>query len=433
MGMWRTLAASLVLALLATGCGVGSGGSGGVSSTVSVTPTASIAGDPARGKEVMVKFECARCHSGAIEAPAKEKQCTGCHSDIMAGTVQATPAKLAHWQANVVFLADTPTLVYPEKRFRRSWIANFLLHPHDLRPSLAPSMPRLPLTEQQAADVAAYLSPLSDPKPAEEAAALEGTNVAMGRELLDVKGCVLCHRMTGVPPMRGTMLPVGINPREMSRAMRLAPDLRFTRDRYSAATLVAWLLDPASIKPDTLMPRMGLTEPEAKNIAAYILRTPLAPAEPKVIPLRLPVLDRKVTYDEVATRVLRKTCWHCHGEPDFERGDGGPGNSGGFGFRARGLDLSDYAATFAGMLDDTGRRVSVFAPLKGALDVVGVKGNAAAPTEDRTPVLVAAMLARQREEAGEETAIRGMPLGLPALPPEDIQLVETWIAQGRPR
>jgi hypothetical protein len=29
--------------------------------------------------------------------------------------------------------------------------------------------------------------------------------------------------------------------------------------------------------------------------------------------------------------------------------------------------------------------------------------------------------------------VRGMPLGLPPLEPEQIQLVESWIAQGRPR
>jgi hypothetical protein len=164
------------------------------------------------------------------------------------------------------------------------------------------------------------------------------------------------------------------------------------------------------------MPDMRLTDADARSIAAYLLTTPLGPAEIKAPPLRLPILERKVTYDEVAARVLRKTCWHCHGEPDFERGDGGPGNSGGFGFKGRGLNLSDYASTFAGFLDDSGKRTSVFSPGK-----------------DGTPRLVAAMIARQREEAGEEPEIRGMPLGLPALPPEDVQLVETWIAQGRRR
>jgi hypothetical protein len=69
------------------------------------------------------------------------------------------------------------------------------------------------------------------------------------------------------------------------------------------------------------------------------------------------------------------------------------------------------------LLDDRGERRSVFETL-----------------DDGTPRLVAALLARAAEEAGQpDPRVRGMPLGLPALPPEDIQLVETWIAQGRPR
>lgn len=46
-------------------------------------------------------------------------------------------------------------------------------------------------------------------------------------------------------------------------------------------------------------------------------------------------------------------------------------------------------------------------------------------------LLVRALLARQDEEAGQPVLdVRGMPLGLPALDPEDIRLVETWVAQG---
>ena len=41
---------------------------------------------------------------------------------------------------------------------------------------------------------------------------------------------------------------------------------------------------------------------------------------------------------------------------------------------------------------------------------------------------------RESEERGQIVDdIRGMPLGLPALSPAQIQLVETWIAQGRPQ
>jgi cytochrome c2 len=410
----RALAWGLLAAALAA-CGHSSGG--GPSAGPAASTTEAVRGDATRGRALVDKFECARCHTVAnVAEPPKDKQCAGCHHDINAGTVAATPEQKTRWQAKVAELGDVPSLVATGGRYERAWVESFLLHPHDLRPALQPTMPRLALTRQQAADIAIYLSPVDEAQVDDSASTLAGADAARGRELMDVKGCGLCHRMSGVPPLRAGLLPTGVTPADMPRAVRLAPDLRFARDRWRASSLVRWLLDPQAVKPDSPMPMMGLSGDEARAVAAYLLRAPLAPEERKPVPARLPILARKVTYDEVATRVLRKTCWHCHGEPDFERGDGGPGNSGGFGFAGRGLNLSDYPSTFAGFLDDKGRRTSVFAPSK-----------------DGTPHLVAAMIARQREEAGEEPELRGMPLGLPPLPAEDVQLVETWIAQGRPR
>ena len=407
----RAIAFALAVGLAAAACGH-PGSSGGTAGT-----KAALVGDATQGRILVEKFECTRCHAVAnVEAPPKDKQCIGCHHDIDDGTVQATPEQKKRWQAKVAELGDAPSLAGTGGRFRRAWVQDFLLHPHDLRPGLEPSMPRLALSEQQAADLATYLSPNDAAQADDSSAVLAGANAARGRELMDTKGCALCHRMSGVAPLHPGLLPTGVTVSDMPRAVRLAPDLRYARERWRASSLVRWLVDPSKVKLDTPMPMLGLTEDEARSIAAYLVSAPLGPIERKPIPDRLPVLTRKVTYDEVATRVLRKTCWHCHGEPDFERGDGGPGNSGGFGFAGRGLNLSDYPSTFAGFLDDAGRRTSIFAPSK-----------------DGTPYVVAAMLARQREEAGEEPALRGMPMGFPALPAEDVQLVETWIAQGRPR
>jgi hypothetical protein len=415
----RLAALALIVTLIVSfgACGHHDGSAGAPPDQTPPGSPSPIVGDARRGELLVTQFECARCHAVAnIEAPPKDKQCVGCHADINAGRVAMTLEQTLRWPGKVAELGDVPSLVAVGGRFRRTWIQSFLLHPHDLRPALQPSMPRLALTEQQAGDLAVYLSPADDGRNEDATDALKGHDAARGRELLDMKGCSLCHRMTGVAPFRGALLPAGVTVTDMARAVRLAPDLRVTRERWRPSLLVRWLLHPSQVKPDTLMPDMHLTEADARSIAAYLLTTPLGPAEVKALPARLPLLERKVTYDEVASRVLRKTCWHCHGEPDFERGDGGPGNSGGFGFKGRGLNLSDYASTFAGFLDDSGKRTSVFAPGK-----------------DGTPRLVAAMLARQREESGEEPEIRGMPLGLPALPAEDVQLVETWIAQGRPR
>ena len=82
------------------------------------------------------------------------------------------------------------------------------------------------------------------------------------------------------------------------------------------------------------------------------------------------------------------------------------------------LDLATYGGIQSGALGPDGQRRSVFA----SLDDRGV------------PRLVAALWARHEEVAGRvDPAIRGMPLALPPLPAEEIQLVETWITQGRPQ
>ncbi|MGN6103927.1 MAG: c-type cytochrome, partial [Kofleriaceae bacterium] len=165
------------------------------------------------------------------------------------------------------------------------------------------------------------------------------------------------------------------------------------------------------------MPNLGVLVDDAQRLAAFIAATPLAaPAEPAPV-ARPPRLARRVTWGEVESKVFRKVCWHCHAVADYALGDGGPGNTGGFGFAPRGLDLSSYAGISAGSVDDAGEPRSIFALLP-----------------DGTPRLVAHLLARHAEQAGQVVdGIRGMPLGLPALPLEHIQLVDTWIAQGRPQ
>jgi hypothetical protein len=143
---------------------------------------------------------------------------------------------------------------------------------------------------------------------------------------------------------------------------------------------------------------------------------PLGPAPESSMPERLPTLDQRVGFDEVYQKVLSKSCVHCHGDPDFALDDGGPGFSGGFGFEPIELSFASYEAMLAGYLTPEGERRSVFEP-----------------DADGTPHLLAVLWARHREEAGHDASTRGMPLGFPALAPRQIQLVESWIAQGRPR
>lgn len=371
-------------------------------------------GDSIHGKALVAELQCNRCHDGTEAAPPPpNKHCVHCHADIVRGDFKATPALLAKWRPVVSDLTDAPSLVSTGKRLRRAWVSGYLAKPHDLRPGLAPSMPRLALTQVQIDDLAAYLVP-EEPNPLEEPS--KRGDLEAGRRALEAKGCMACHAMSGVPGLVTSPIPVAVSPNELLRAKRLAPDLRHTRARQTKAQTLAWLADPKSVKADSAMPKIPLTDTERLDIVTFLHERDLAP-EAFASVTRLPLLTRKVSFAEVDKRVFHRTCWHCHSEPDYAIGDGGPGNSGGFGFRPRGLNLSDYSGIAAGFLNDSGERTSVFSP--------GVDG---------VPRLVAALLARHAEESGAETgAVRGMPLGYAPVALEDIQLVDSWIAQGRPR
>src|SRR4029453_15533129 len=112
-------------------------------------------------------------------------------------------------------------------------------------------------------------------------------------------------------------------------------------------------------------------------------------------------------------------CIHCHMDPGKNGGEGGPGNTGGLGYRGVKLDLEGWAGIQRGAVDARGRRVSI---LEGG---------------DRSP-LVARLRGRYLEHArerggkGEAGGTPGMPLGLPPLTPEQFQLVRSWVAQGAP-
>ena len=369
-------------------------------------------GNADNGKKLVEQFECSRCHDGTGVADApKNKHCIHCHQDILAGKFKAPAAVVAKWKPNVVKYRDVPTFTSMGKRFVPEAVESYLLEPKDLRPNLLQNMPRLKLSKEQARDIVTYL--FKDDLGKARGAVPDG-DTTTGRELFEAKGCGTCHTFTGVPATATQPKP-GEGNEEQQRAVTLAPDLRNARDRLRADQIVQWITDPKSLKPDTLMTPSPVTPPEARHIAAYVLTALLDPPAPKPDVTRLPVLTRKVSFEEVNSKVLMRICRHCHGDPDSQLGDGGPGNTGGFGFKPRGLNLSHHRGALSGMIDDHGERQSVFQPLKNG-----------------TPRIVGALIARHAEEAGKpDPEVRGMPLGFPPLPLEDIQLFETWVAQGR--
>ncbi len=363
----------------------------------------------AEGRALVARFECARCHTiDGVASPDRAQDCVGCHRAVRAGTFPARPEHLAEWRANLVDLVDAPALVAVGRRHRAPWIAAFLERPDDLRPHLRATMPRLDVSTGQARAIAAFLTrdvDASSDAPPEPSPAL----VARGRALFVTRTCAQCHRFDDAAI---DARPVPATPPE---AATLAPDLAVTRARFRRDRLVAWILDPPRLKPGTPMPALGLTREEAGALASYVLFAPLRARVSRDPPPMLPALARRVTWDEVEAGVFRRTCRHCHADEGFAFGDGGPGNTGGFGFAPRRLNLNSYSGAMSGMLVG-GERRSVFAADDSGL-----------------PRLVRALRARQLEESGRvDEGVRGMPLGHPAVTPEQLQLVTSWIASGRP-
>jgi cytochrome c1 len=89
-----------------------------------------------------------------------------------------------------------------------------------------------------------------------------GGDAASGKKLVTQYQCGACHAIPDVPGAGGATGP----------ALE-----RFGRLSYIAGgipnvppRLVAWLLDPQALKPGTKMPDMGLTEQEARHMAAFL-------------------------------------------------------------------------------------------------------------------------------------------------------------------
>ena len=89
-----------------------------------------------------------------------------------------------------------------------------------------------------------------------------GGDADRGRVRIAAYGCGGCHDIPGVP---GANAHVGPPLDEYSERAYIAGALR-----NSPESLVRWIMDPQSIEPGTAMPDLGVQEPDARDIAAYL-------------------------------------------------------------------------------------------------------------------------------------------------------------------
>lgn len=94
--------------------------------------------------------------------------------------------------------------------------------------------------------------------------ALEDQQAQRGRELMARYHCGACHRIPGVAAAQGhRAASLAAYGRRSYIAGRVAND---------GGTLALWISDPASVVPGTLMPNMGVSAVDARDMALYLGR-----------------------------------------------------------------------------------------------------------------------------------------------------------------
>jgi cytochrome c len=88
------------------------------------------------------------------------------------------------------------------------------------------------------------------------------SNPGHGADLIAEFGCGSCHVIPGIPEADGKVGP---------------PLTDFGERQYIAgevannpANLIRWIMDPKSIESGTAMPDLGVTEEQARDIAAFL-------------------------------------------------------------------------------------------------------------------------------------------------------------------
>ena len=108
--------------------------------------------------------------------------------------------------------------------------------------------------------IAAAISACSEPS----LHPLPDGDATRGSVLLRQYGCGTCHRIPGVEGAAGT---VGPSLDRLGRRVYVAGVIP-----NSPQELARWIRTPEGVKPGTGMPNAGVTEPDAKDMVAYLYR-----------------------------------------------------------------------------------------------------------------------------------------------------------------
>ncbi|MFQ5579122.1 MAG: c-type cytochrome [Nitrospiria bacterium] len=165
-----------------------------------------------------------------------------------------------------------PDLSYEGDKVRRRWLFQFLKNPYRIRPlgfaqNPIARMPKLRLDDDELITMTEFISTLkkrrnlnlpmaSGMMMSKEMKSEKSREkmIEMGKMVINIKGCTGCHRIGKLSLQRVT----------------IGPDLTHVGDRLKEGWIYSWIKDPQKYRPETLMPNMGLSEIQARSIAAYL-------------------------------------------------------------------------------------------------------------------------------------------------------------------
>ena len=102
----------------------------------------------------------------------------------------------------------------------------------------------------------------TDAEARQTAAAITGGDPARGQMLMRHYGCASCHTIPGVPGADALVGPplAGIASRSYIGGVLT----------NSPANMMRWIRDPKQVDSLTAMPNVGVTESDARHLAAYL-------------------------------------------------------------------------------------------------------------------------------------------------------------------
>ncbi len=235
------------------------------------------------GRFLLANLRCLTCHTDQKIQPSitSARQLTTDNGPLTTDILGKLPMpELA---------LDAPNFENIGSRLNQSWITHWITNPKSLRHNA--TMPKLPIDQNKAADIAAYLATLnSAEKPADPPSSDE--LIAAGGRLFAHRHCIACHTL---PDSEKIDVENGRTP------------LSYLKAKFRPAALFAFLKNPQQHYAWIRMPNFKFTDLEAQRLTAFLLSRPQKHFEAPPI---------KSNPDSGRSLLASSGCLNCHNLPD---------------------------------------------------------------------------------------------------------------------